>query len=496
MQWRPEWRVPKSPHDASKRESGSSFSGWPVDLVLFDDDKHAGSWENVLVIFEFKAPSLTAGLSQLEIYLTREPRARMGYWTNGTEAVRVYRLPDGSFRQVHGANLPEVGESFTQPTERPLTYNDLKVPDGKELSAVFERLLAVIVARDSQSTRSESRLNEICNLLLVKLESDVIGQDDPEAALDFQLGQTEEGTAAKIQQLFSELVARRPAIFTDGATRIRLDEHSIHQAVYELSGLDLLDVRPQALSSAFQIFRTANLKAGEGQYYTPSRVIEAAVALMDIRASDRVIDPACGTGGFLSEAFIHVLERARGRNGAANARTWAHRNLFGVDKDEINVKLARAILMSMGDGSVNVLAGDSVRVDRWPRDYPKLQLQLENERFSVVITNPPFGKDLKVSKGDAERNKYSIAQKGRGDDAPYHELELGLIFVERAYRMLETGGRLGIVLPETYFFSSSYAWFPRWLETRFVLRGVVNIPMEAFQEFCRAKTNFYVLERI
>ena len=68
LQWQPEWRVPKSPHDAAKREAGSSFGGWPVDLVLFEDEQRSGSWEHVLVVFEFKAPNLSAGLSQLEIY--------------------------------------------------------------------------------------------------------------------------------------------------------------------------------------------------------------------------------------------------------------------------------------------------------------------------------------------------------------------------------------------------------------------------------------------
>lgn len=498
LKWQPEWRVPKSPHDAAKREAGSSFAGWPVDLVLFEDEQHAGSWEHVVIVFEFKAPSLSEGLSQLEIYLNREPRARMGYWTNGTEDVRVYRLADGTFKHLRNHGLPQPGENFSQPSEKPLTYNDLRVPTSKDLRSVFERLLDVIVARDSVSTRSEARLNEICNLLLIKLESDMVGQDDPDAAVAFQLAATEDNTARFIRQQFQELRVRRPQIFTDPAeVGLRLDDHSIHQAVYELSPLNLLEIRPEALSAAFQIFRTANLKAGEGQYYTPARVIEAATTIMDIRASDRVIDPACGTGGFLSEAYIQLLERAKGPNALANARTWAHRNLYGVDKDEINVKLTRAILMSMGDGSVNVLAGDSIREHRWESDYPRMKLTFDNAQFSVVITNPPFGKNLKVSKGDAERNKYTIAQRGgTGDKAPYHELEIGLVFVERAYRLLEPGGRLGIVLPETYFFSPTYSWFPKWLQSRFILRGVVNIPMEAFQGFCRAKTNFYVMERI
>lgn len=495
LQWQPEWRVPKSPHDAAKREGGKSFAGWPVDLVLFDRPGGYQTWEHVVAICEFKAPSLDEGISQLEIYLNREPRARMGYWTNGTSDVRVYRLPNGTFKHRRGAGLPRPDETFEQQSEKPLTYPDLMLPSQNRLKAVFEALLDVIVARDSLSTRSEGQLNEICNLLLVKLESDDVGADEPSKPLAFQLNGDEAQTAAAVRAQYKELISRRPEIFGDEVSdRILLDDHSIHQVVYELSGLDLLRVRPEAISSAFQVFRRANLKAGEGQYFTPAPVIEAAVRLMDITRNDRVIDPACGTGGFLTEAFLHVLRKSSGSDAQARARTWAHRDLYGVDKDSTNVKLARAILMSMGDGSVNVNLGDSIRQDRWATDYPHLTVPLKDGSFSVVLTNPPFGKNLKVSARDTRNNEYTIAQKA-GKPTEFHELEIGLVFLERSYRLLQVGGRLGIVLPETYFFSSSYKWIPVWLASRFTLRGVVNIPMEAFQGFCRAKTNFYIFEK-
>jgi type I restriction enzyme M protein len=275
---------------------------------------------------------------------------------------------------------------------------------------------------------------------------------------------------------------------------LNLDNHTIQDVVYELSGLNLVRMSPEAISSAFQVFRRANLKAGEGQYFTPQRVIEAAVEIMELRTDDKIIDPACGTGGFLVEAFLSVTQKAQA-GGAMNdalARTWAHRQVYGVDKDAINVKLARAIMVSLGDGSVNIHAGDSIREDRWAKDYPHLVAPLTDGSFTVVLTNPPFGQGLKVSNIEARRNKYSIARKENGQ---YRPLEIGLIFLERAHRLLMSGGRLGIILPETYFFSSTYSWLPDWLEDRFILRGVVNIPMEAFQGFCRAKTNLYIFEK-
>lgn len=494
LQWAPEWRVPKSPHDATNRELGRSFASWPVDLAIFEDSSSVGSWEHVLIICEFKAPDIDAGVSQLETYLAREPRARMGFWSNGIDDVRVYKLPDGGFLHVSGRGVPGPGEDLTKASKDPLVFSDLMVPKNGQLRSVFKRLLDVIVARDSKATRSDIQLDQLCNLLLMKLESDTNGEYDASKALAFQLSEAGEAyTARKMREEFKALKSLRPEIFAeDDSTELLLDDDTIAEVVFELSGLNLLAVQPEAISSAFQVFRRANLKAGEGQYFTPARVIEAGIEALDIRPTDKIIDPACGTGGFLVEAFLAIRAKGSGPRAEAQARTWAHRQVFGVDKDSINVKLTRALMVSLGDGSVNIHVGDSIREHRWKADYPYLETPLKDGSFTVVVTNPPFGKNLKVSAADARSNQYTIAKQAKGT---YVALEIGLIFLERAYRLLTKGGRLGIILPETYFFSSTYKWLPEWLESRFVLRGVFNIPMEAFQGFCRAKTNFYVVEK-
>lgn len=498
LRWSPEWRVPVSPHDAAKREAGATFNGWPVDLAIFDDASHAGDWQHLLLICEFKSPRLAQGKSQLEIYLAREPRARMGYWSNGSDDVWVYKLADGGFQHLPNRGIPTPNENFTKASERPLKFSDLAVPTNGRLRSIFERLLDVIVARDSRSTRSESQLNALCNMLLLKLESDINGQFAPDNVVDFQLARGGEyRTAQSMRQKFQALRDLRPEIFTESQeSDLHLDDHTIQEVVYELSHLNLVELRPDAISAAFQVFRRANLKAGDGQYFTPQRVIQAAIKMLDIRPQDKIIDPACGTAGFLVEAFLSVVSKGTGEAGDARARTWAHRQVYGVDKDSINVKLARAIMISLGDGSANIHVGDSIRADRWSRDYPHLEGPLRDGSFTVVVTNPPFGKNLKVSTIDAQRNKYSIAAAAANRQNDYASLEIGLVFMERAYRLLASGGRLGIVLPETYFFSSTYRWLPDWLKSRFILRGVLNIPMEAFQGFCRAKTNFYVFEKV
>ena len=333
------------------------------------------------------------------------------------------------------------------------------------------------------------------------MDSDTNGKmaQDPKEPLDFQVCPTPVETAKRINTNFERYMAKYPFLFEDTSTKtIKFDDETIHAIVYWLQGINLKSAAPETLSTAFQVFRSANVKQGEGQYFTPQRIIESAVKLMEIDYHDKVIDPACGTGGFLFETYSTLLKRASGEQ-RDEIRTWAHRNLYGVDLDSINVKLARALMIGARDGSTNIVLGDSLREQKW-QDFPMLTPVLGRETdgsYDVVLTNPPFGERLKIRATDAKQAKYSICQHTSGGypSDKYSDTELGLVFMERAYRLLAGGGRLGIVLPETYFFSSSYQWFRKWVSRHFDVLAVMNIPMEAFQGFCRAKTNFYVMRK-
>lgn len=84
-----EWHVPKTPSEATNRESKRSFKGYPVDIALFDDVEFVNDYEHIVAIIECKEPNKNEGISQLKIYLGLEPHARLGIWTNGTEFVAV-----------------------------------------------------------------------------------------------------------------------------------------------------------------------------------------------------------------------------------------------------------------------------------------------------------------------------------------------------------------------------------------------------------------------
>lgn len=502
--YHPEWRVPKTPSEASKREEGRSFQGFPVDIAIFDEPVNARDYEHLLAIVETKSPTKSKGVNQLKIYLSLEPHARLGIWTNGKRRSLVYRTADGSFVTKDGGALPRPGDTLELASPSRITWPALQSTNARQLSNVFERLLDVVVARDNTSTRRDDQLNHLCNLLLVKLESDKQAKLDPASPVPFQVWDTEETTARRIQALFTNMKLTHTDLFSDDYDpSIRLDDHTIHAAAYELSRYKLLDLPLDVISRAFQVFRTASLKSEEGQYYTPYPVIRSAVKFIGVSPSDKIIDPACGTGGFLLEAYRN-LRVGYPTMSDSDAKGWAQRHLYGIDKDRINVKLTKALMLIVGDGSTHTFLADSLRAHLWPKYYPALISEARDQSFTCVITNPPFGKKLRLSAQDGRLNNYQIClspkERKQGNTSfvagKFEERELGLVFLERCYRLLVPGGRLGIILPETYMFSPSYRWLHSWLAPRFALRGMLNIPMEAFQGFCRAKTNFYVFQKL
>ena len=469
-----------------------------MDIALFDDVEYVGDFEHVVALIECKEPTKNEGISQLKIYLGLEPHARMGVWTNGIDYVRVYKLPTaGSYKVVEGSGLPKPDENMILAGDNRLTYSDLHIPTTKELKSAFEALLGIVTSRDTRSTRREDQLSQMSNMLLLKLDSDHEGEWDKNETLAFQLSDKPSETMKHINKAFLSYKTEHPSLFADDeADNILLDADTIQEVVLRLQSMNVGKMAPTALSMAFQVFRDATLKLGDGQYYTPLRVIEAGVEMMCVTHKDVVIDPACGTGGFLSAALMKI-----GSSGAdSKAITqWAHYKLFGVDRDRTNIKLTRALMVGIGDGSTNAYHGDSLREAKWKNDTKGIQTVLGDGRYTVVLTNPPFGKDLVINAADARSSKLEICKhtkSGLTSDAYAPTTELGIAFVERAWRILQNGGRLGIVLPETYFFSKSYTWFREWMDEHFILRGALNVPMEAFQGFCRAKTNFYVFEKI
>lgn len=348
------------------------------------------------------------------------------------------------------------------PGRQLLRYGDLVPPPN--LGEIFRRLRDRIAAQDSRVNRDELILDDLANLLLCKIADEQAGEIDPGRPLAFQVFETD--SAAAVRRFFLDVRSRLAAVFGD-ADHLHLDDESLSAVVRTLQPYRLLGNDRHVVGKAFQILRGRALKGEEGAYFTPAALVDCVVSILDPGPSSRVIDPACGTGGFLAATLDHVGEEAE---------------LCGVDKDAVSTKLCKAYLTLLGAGRARVYRANAI------------DPVMEDGSFDLVMTNPPFGKNLTVSAEAGRRAQLRTCRRWvEGDDGwrptdACLEQQLGIVFVERSLDLLRDGGRMAIVLPETFLFSRSYAWFIDWICRSFTVTHVLDVPMVAFEEFCRAKT--------
>jgi len=491
-----QWRVPASP--SGKRQ-------WPVDIAIFDDPANVRDSEHVIILCECKRPDVDSGTEQLKIYLDREPHARVGIWFNGIEHAIIYKTPSGYEKAPHGTPIIGKSDPLVPTGRKALTYPDLR--KAPSLVPVFNRIRDRLASLDSNVNRDEEILPDISLLLLLKILDEQQHRFTPKKPLAFQISDTPKRTGERIRTLLSEQVARNPELFGSTDVRFAIDDNSIRYVVETLQNYQLLSNEADAVAKAFQVIRGKAYKGEEGQYFTPPSVVQVAIAAVKPKPEDRVIDPACGSGSFLAAALESVVNHLQHMYGEDQAsvtlakRDWSTTQLFAIDKDAVSVRLSKAYLSMLGDGSTHVYKADSLQPSLWTERNDNLAAIIQDGSFDVVVTNPPFGTKLKVTRDIAQRENYELAREWRKKEGfwaktdKYVSRELGLIFLERSLRLLPQGGRLAIVLPDTYLFSDKYGWLVQWLTSQFKITHSINVPIEAFEPHCRAKTSIIVLER-
>lgn len=489
-----QWRVPATP--SGKRK-------WPVDIAIFDDPKYLRDPAHVAILCECKRPDIVTGVEQLKMYLDREPHARVGVWFNGVAHAVIYKTKTGYETAPAGTPIPTPKDPLAPTGARILTYSDLR--KAPSLVPVFKRIRDRLATMDRNVNRDEEILPDISLLLLLKILDEQSHRFTPKKPLAFQIDGDPQKTADRIRELLDLEVKRNAQLFgvNAGEVRFQIDDDSIYYVVQTLQIFRLLSNDADAVAEAFQVIRGKAYKGEEGQYFTPQSVVRVAIAAIDPRPEDRVIDPACGSGSFLATALANVVERLRDEYGFDESaltlarREWATQQLFAIDKDSVSVRLSKAYLSMLGDGSTHVYKADSIRPKLWASS---LAAAIQDDAFDVVVTNPPFGVKLKVPAQVGREEGYALSRewvKSSGQWAPTDdrvERALGLIFLERSIGLLRPGGRLAIVLPDTYLFSDSYGWLVKWL-SEFTITHSINVPIEAFEPHCRAKTSVIVLEK-
>lgn len=278
--------------------------------------------------------------------------------------------------------------------------------------------------------------------------------------------------------------------------------------VGELQNFCLIESERDVVAEAFETFIQGALKGGQGQFFTPRNVVKLMVQLINPQPNELIIDPACGTGGFLIESLRHLwsilddqAKKYKWSNIALQEEktSVAIKCIRGIEKDDFLCKVAKAYMAILGDGKGGLFCEDSLKkTNEWK---VSTQQSIALDSFDVLLTNPPFGKDIKV-KGEDKLSQFELAYNWKKNEDTYiktpklkDEETVQVLFIERSLKLLRKGGRLGIILPETYFHAPKMRYVLQYLTHNNNVRYVIDLPHNTFRPYCNAKCVAIIIEK-
>ncbi len=191
-----------------------------------------------------------------------------------------------------------------------------------------------------------------------------------------------------------------------------------------------------------------------GQYFTPRHITTLMAQLCEVGKKDVVLDPACGTGGFLIAAMNRIMKT--GKLSRTQVVKAVKKQLIGYETEPITAALCIANMILRGDGSTGIVKTDCFSYD----DYP-------SGKVDVVLMNPPF--------------------PHKSTDTPPEE------FIDRGLTALKSRGRMGVVVPMKLLVKTDLkAWRNRLLENN-TLNGIITLPDELFSPYAKPYTNILLL---
>ncbi|PPH67645.1 N-6 DNA methylase [Rathayibacter rathayi] len=495
LQTRPQFHVKASPSDTKKK--------YPVDIAVFSSDLHDDA--NLRLIVECKKKRRKDGRTQLEDYM-RLSQAELGVWFNGEERLFLRKVVTASsvlFEEI--PNIPRYGERiediglYTRESLRP-THN---------LRSTFRAIRNYLAANAVGMTRDEALAQQIINLIFCKIYDERFTAPSATVRLRAGVGEAAGTVAQRARDLFKQVCMQYDDVFDD-RDELTLDDESMAYVIGELQPYSLMDCDRDVVADAFETFIGPSLKGAQGQFFTPRNVVRLTSVMVSPTMKDRVVDPACGSGGFLIEMLREMWAQVDQRG---DELSWpqteienekqkvAIRAIRGIDKDSFLSKVAKAYMAVLGDGRGGVFCENSLASTAdWKA---KAADEIRDGSFDIVVTNPPFGKKLKV--GDhATLTTYDLAHKWTRDpkletfvkgstvvdgQAPQ------ILFVEKCLRLLKPGGRLGIVLPESLLCNPSHKFIVNYILSKARIRAVVSMPEDLFQPYTHAKTAVVLIEK-
>lgn len=490
----PQYRVKVRPSDTKKE--------YPVDIAVFSSTQKSD--DDIYIVVECKKKTRKDGRSQLEDYL-RFCKAQLGVWYNGEERffLRKYEA-DGQVKFEEIPNIPKYGQRLEDIGK----FRRCDLKPTHNLKSTFKAIRNHLAANTVGATRDEVLAQQLINIIFCKIYDERF--TEPEDIVSFRAGINEEPADVKkrLLDLFDK-VKRKYKEVLDKEDNISLDADSIVYVVGELQNFCLIEAERDSVADAFETFIDHALKGGQGQFFTPRNVVRMMVDILDPSDEDYIIDPSCGSGGFLVETLRYIWKKLDSEGeryhwNAANLKEEkmevALNKLCGIDKDYFLSKVAKAYMAILGDGKSGIFCEDSLDIPSNWQD--KTRIKIGTGKFSILLTNPPFGSKIPV-RGEDKLKQYDLAYKwqknksGVWEKGKLKEKESPqVLFIERDVQLLADYGRMAIVLPDGVFGNDTFGYIRHWLKEQGKILAIIDIPVETFQPNTSTKTSILVFQKL
>lgn len=500
-----------------------------VDIVVFGKGAdHVQA--NAYILVETKRADVkpthrTEGVGQLQSYMASCLNARYGMWTNGTDRFCFAKRSDGAggwtFEEI--IDIPGFGQ--TEADAQQPSRKDLKAATADNLLFAFRRCHNYIAANEGK--QKTEAFWELLKLIFTKIE------DERAPKLNFFATPSERSNATvasaakkRIQNLFEQRVVKKyPAIFDAKDVEIDLKPEVVAYVVTELQGYSLLRSPVDVKGVAYEEIVGSNLRGDRGEFFTPRNACRMAVNMLDPRPEERILDPSCGTGGFLITGMNHALEYVekaqRGQwsdptQGTEYEQAELYRArdeyfrqcVFGIDLNPALVRAAKMNMVMNNDGSGGLYQANTLEnPHRWSS---KLREAVPLGSIDVIVSNPPFGAripiddeqilsqyDLAAVWDQDDEGSWSIRVDKHGNRVLQKSRPPEILFIERALQLLKPGtGRMAMVIPNGILNNPGNAYIRDWLLKRAQILAVVDMQRDLFQPGNDTQTSMVLMRRL
>jgi type I restriction enzyme M protein len=495
-----------------------------VDLAIFPEGA-TRQQEHIWAIVECKAVDVTAndkddGIGQLKSYLAACLNAEFGMWTNGQGGERL------CFRKIHEGgkvtfieinDIPTKGKTLDD-AERP-TFEALRPATSDALLFAFQRCHNYIAG--NAGLQKPEAFWELLKLIFCKIADERSDEISFYATTTERQSMNGQGKIKKrVDAIFSTVRDSYQTIFKPNEI-IDLPLPVLAYLISQLQSFYLLDSDVDVKGKAYEEIVGSNVRGDRGEFFTPRNICRMAVLMLDPGPSNLILDPACGTGGFLTVAMNHVIGKIReneskkwkykdkptdGQRRALDQRIaeYANKRIVGIDINPNLVRAAKMNIVMNNDGSGGLYQGNSLaKPVTWGQDLRARNLM---GCIDFLFTNPPFGSKITIDEPtileqfdaakqwdyDKQGDTFSIRQPVTFQKRMPPEQ----LFVERCVQFLKPGtGRMAIVVPDGILGSPGLAYIREWILQQTQVLASIDLHPDTFQPKNSTQTSLLILQR-